>query len=56
LKTIKQNLYFTFCSKNIFEILFIPNLRSLNISGLEWSKMVDPSFEIEGIKNNIDLL
>jgi palmitoyltransferase len=56
LKTIKENLYFTFCSKNIFEILFIPNLRSLNISGLEWSKMVDPSFEIEGIKNNIDLL
>ena len=56
MKTIKENLYCTFCSKNIFEILFIPNFKSLDISGLEWSKIVDPSFEIKGIKNNIDLL
>ena len=56
MRTIKENLYFTFGSKNIFKILFIPNLRSLDISGLEWSKIVDPSFEIEGIKNNVDLL
>ena len=56
MRTIKENLYFTFGSKNIFKILFIPNLKSLDISGLEWSKIVDPSFEIEGIKNNVDLL
>ena len=56
MRTIKENLYFTFGSKNIFKILFVPNLRSLDISGLEWSKIVDPSFEIEGIKNNVDLL
>ena len=56
MKTVKENLYFTFCSKNIFKILFIPSLKSLDISGLEWSKIADPSFEIKGIKNNIDLL
>ena len=56
LKTYKENLYFTFCCKNIFKILFFPSLKSLDISGLEWSKIADPTFEINGIKNNIDLL
>ena len=56
MKTFKENLYFTFSSKNLFKILFIPSLKSLDISGLEWSKIADPSFEIKGIKNNIDLL
>ena len=56
MKTIKENLYVTFNSSNIFKILLFPNFRSLDISGLEWSKMVDPSFEIKGIKNNFDLL
>ena len=56
MKTIKENLYVTFNSSNIFKILLFPNFRSLDISGLEWSKIVDPSFEIKGIKNNIDLL
>ena len=56
MKTIKENLYVTFCSTNIFKILFCPNFKSLDISGLEWSKIVDPSFELKGIKNNIDIL
>ena len=56
MKTFKDNLYFTFCDKNIFKILFIPSFKSLDISGLEWSKIAEPSFEIKGIKNNIDLL
>ena len=56
MKTIKENLYVTFNSSNIFKILLFPNFRSLDISGLEWSKIVDPSFEIKGIKNNFDLL
>ena len=56
MKTFKENLYFTFGSKNIWKILLFPNFRSLNISGLEWSKIADPSFEIKGIKNNMDLL
>ena len=56
METIKENLYVTFCSTNIFKILFIPNFKSLDISGLEWSKIVDPSFELKGIKNNIDIL
>ena len=56
MKTIKENLYVTFGSTNIFKILFFPNLRSLDISGLEWSKIVEPSFEIKGIKNNLDNL
>ena len=56
MKTIKENLYVTFGCKSIFKILFIPNFKSLDISGLEWSKIVDPSFEIKGIKDNIDLL
>ena len=56
MKTIKENLYITFNSSNIFKILLFPNFRSLDISGLEWSKIVDPSFEIKGIKNNFDLL
>ena len=56
MKTIKENLYVTFGSTNIFKILFFPNLRSLDISGLEWSKIVEPYFEIKGIKNNLDNL
>ena len=56
MKTVKENLYVTFCSTNIFKILFCPNFKSLDISGLEWSKIVDPSFELKGIKNNIDIL
>ena len=56
MKTIKENLYVTFCCTDIFKILFVPNFKSLDISGLEWSKIIDPSFEIKGIKNNIDLL
>ena len=56
MKTFKDNLYFTFCDKNLFKILLIPSFKSLDISGLEWSKIAEPSFEIKGIKNNIDLL
>ena len=56
MKTIKENLYITFGSSNIFNILLFPNFKSLDISGLEWSKIVEPSFEIKGIKNNFELL
>jgi hypothetical protein len=56
MKTFKDNLYFTFGDKNIFKILLIPSFKSLDISGLEWSKIAEPSFEIKGIKNSTDLL
>ena len=56
MKTFKENLFITFGCSNIFRILFVPNFRSLNISGLEWTKIANPDFEIKGIKNNLDLI
>ena len=56
MKTFKENLYFIFGSKNLLKILLFPSLKSLDVSGLEWSKIAAPSFEVKGIKNNLDLL
>lgn len=43
----RDNLYYIFGTRNIFEIIFVPSITKLPFSGLEWSKYVDSSFHIE---------
>ena len=47
----KKNLFYVFGCENIFFIIFVPNIKKLPFSGLEWSKYVDDNFYIEGIDN-----
>ena len=49
--SIKKNLFYIFGEKNIFKILFIPNIKKLPFSGLEWSRKIDENFFVEGIEN-----
>lgn len=46
---IKQNLFYVFGTKNVFEILFVPSIKKLPFSGLEWSRHFDRNFHIDGI-------
>ena len=46
----KKNLFYIFGTENIFKILFLPNVKKLPFSGLEFSKFVDKNFLIEGIQ------
>ena len=46
----KKNLLYIFGTENIFKILFLPNVKKLPFSGLEFSRFVDKSFFIEGIQ------
>lgn len=43
----KENLFLVFGTKSIFEAVFLPSIRKLPFSGLEWTKMVYPSFQLE---------
>ena len=57
--SIKKNLFYIFGEKNIFKILFVPNIKKLPFSGLEWSRKIDENFFVEGIEifepiNNIE--
>ena len=47
----KKNLFYVFGCDNLFFIIFIPNIKKLPFSGLEWSKFVDDNFYVEGIDN-----
>ena len=47
----KKNIFSVFGSDNLFFIIFVPNIRKLPYSGLEWSKYIDDNFEVEGIEN-----
>ena len=46
----KKNLFYIFGTENIIKILFLPNIKKLPFSGLEFSKFVDKNFFIEGIQ------
>jgi len=46
----KSNLFITFGKKNLFKILYTFDIKSLNLSGLEWSRMIDKNFLIKEIK------
>ena len=46
----KKNLLYIFGTENIFKILFLPNVKKLPFSGLEFSRFVDKNFFIEGIQ------
>ena len=47
----KKNLFYVFGCDNLFFIIFIPNIKKLPFSGLEWSKFVDDNFIVEEIDN-----
>ena len=46
----KKNLFYIFGTENIFKILFLPNIKKLPFSGLEFSRFVDKNFVIDGIQ------
>ena len=46
----KSNLFITFGKKNLFKILYTFDIKSLNLSGLEWSRLIDKNFLIKEIK------
>ena len=46
----KKNLFYIFGTENVFKILFLPNIKKLPFSGLEFSKYVDKNFFIDGIQ------
>ena len=45
----RKNLYYIFGTENIFKILMIPSIKKLPFTGLEFSRLVDKNFHIEGI-------
>ena len=45
----RKNLFYVFGTENLFKILFVPSIKKLPFSGLEISKFVDPTFNIDGI-------
>lgn len=55
LSNYKENLFITFCQRNLFKILYIPSIKSLDLSGLEWSRIIDRDFYIEGIHEYNDI-
>ena len=54
LSNYKDNLFITFCQKNLFRIIYFPSIKSLDLSGLEWSRLIDRDFIIEGINEELD--
>ena len=49
--TIEKNLFYIFGEKNLFKIIFVPNIKKLPFSGLEWSRKIDENFIVDGIEN-----
>ena len=45
----RKNLFYIFGTENLFKILFVPSIKKLPFSGLEFSRVVDKNFCIEGI-------
>jgi ribosomal protein L40E len=56
--TIEENLFLIFGSKNILEIIFLPSVKSLPYSGLEWNRFINLNYSIKGIPESeeIDVL
>ena len=46
----RKNLYYVFGTENLFKILFLPNIKKLPFTGLEFSRLADKNFFIDGIK------
>ena len=45
----RKNLFYIFGTENLLKILFVPSIKKLPFSGLELSKFIDNSFDIEGL-------
>lgn len=49
LKTIRENFTLAFGTDDIISAIFIPSIKSLEYSGLEWSRLFSRKFIIDGI-------
>ena len=45
----RKNLFYVFGTESLFKILFVPSIKKLPFSGLEFSRFVDKNFSIDGI-------
>lgn len=45
----KDNLFVSFGERELWKCLFIPSIKTLNLSGLEYTKLIDKDFYIKGI-------
>lgn len=48
----RENLYVVFGTKSLVKAIFIPSIRKLPYSGLEWSRLVDHNYKIIGLEAN----
>ena len=48
----RDNLFIVFGTHSILKALFIPNMKMLPYSGLEWTKIAYPSFELSDVIYN----
>ena len=39
-----------FGTKNILEAVFVPSIKKLPYSGLEWSRICDPQYKVSGVE------
>ncbi len=44
---LSENIYMIFGTKNLFRAVFIPSIKMLPYSGLEWSRLVDLTYKLE---------
>lgn len=47
MKNWRENLQLVFGTKSLFKAIFIPSIKKLPMSGLEWTKMVYQSFRLD---------
>jgi len=50
LQTWRENIYLVFGTTSLFNAIFIPSIKKLPLSGLEWTKLAYPSFNFQIIE------
>jgi hypothetical protein len=50
--SVKENIFMIFGTKNLIEAVFIPSIKKLPYSGLEWSRLCDSSYTLKGVDEN----
>ncbi len=50
--SVKENIYMIFGTKNLIEAVFIPSIKKLPYSGLEWSRLCDNNYILKGVDEN----
>jgi len=52
LYTVRENIYMVFGTKSIFKAVFVPSIKMLPYSGLEWSRICDANFTVKELDEN----